>query len=66
MALAINKNMCNFPEKFYDELDADYDEMTGFERRFSHERPFFRMLIERYNVSTALDAGCGTGFQSLL
>lgn len=51
---------------FYDDLAADYDAMTGFERRFVIERPFFRLLVERYGITTALDAGCGTGFHALL
>ena len=54
------------PKEFYNELAANYDEMTGFDQRFPHERPFFRMLIERYHVTSALDAGCGTGFHSIL
>jgi glycine/sarcosine N-methyltransferase len=62
----IDKKADNLPEKFYDELAADYDRMTGFEQRFPYERPFFQMLIERYNLKNALDAGCGTGFHSLL
>jgi 2-polyprenyl-3-methyl-5-hydroxy-6-metoxy-1,4-benzoquinol methylase len=52
--------------KFYDTLATDYDAMTGFEQRFVKERPFFRLLVERYGIRTALDAGCGTGFHSLL
>jgi SAM-dependent methyltransferase len=51
---------------FYDRLAPDYDEMTGFGRRFVHEKPFFRLLVENHRISTALDAGCGTGFHSLL
>lgn len=51
---------------FYDRLAPDYDAMTGFEQRFVRERPFFRLLVERYGIRTALDAGCGTGFHSLL
>ncbi|MBI4535621.1 MAG: methyltransferase domain-containing protein [Ignavibacteriae bacterium] len=51
---------------FYDSLAPDYDAMTGFTKRFVHERPFFRLLVERYGIGTALDAGCGTGFHSLL
>jgi glycine/sarcosine N-methyltransferase len=51
---------------FYDRLAPDYDAMTGFEKRFVVERPFFRVLVERYAIRTALDAGCGTGFHSLL
>lgn len=52
--------------EFYDLLAPDYDSMTGFEKRFVQERPFFRLLVERYGVRTALDAGCGSGFHSLL
>ena len=51
---------------FYDRLAPDYDLMTGFEKRFVQEKPFFRLLLERYAIHTALDAGCGTGFHSLL
>ena len=52
--------------QFYDKLATDYDTMTGFEKRFVHERPFFNMLLEKYSIRTALDAGAGTGFHSLL
>ncbi|MGB2869964.1 MAG: class I SAM-dependent methyltransferase [Bacteroidota bacterium] len=51
---------------FYDALSAEYDLMTGFDNRFIRERPFFRMFVDRYQISTAVDAGCGTGFHSLL
>ncbi|HTP14037.1 MAG TPA: class I SAM-dependent methyltransferase, partial [Bacteroidota bacterium] len=52
--------------EFYDALAPDYDTMTGFEKRFAHEKPFFRLLVEQYGIRKALDAGCGTGFHSLL
>jgi ubiquinone/menaquinone biosynthesis C-methylase UbiE len=52
--------------KFYDALAPDYDTMTGFQKRFVHEKPFFRLLVEKYKIRTVLDAGCGTGFHSLL
>ncbi len=51
---------------FYDALAPDYDTMTGFEKRFVHEKPFFRLFVEQYEIHKALDAGCGTGFHSLL
>lgn len=51
---------------FYDALAPDYDQMTGMTRRFVRERPFFRLLVERYRLHSALDAGSGTGFHSLL
>lgn len=51
---------------FYDLLAPQYDSMTGFENRFVQEKPFFRLLVERYGIKRALDAGCGSGFHSLL
>jgi SAM-dependent methyltransferase len=51
---------------FYEQLAPDYDVMTGFGQRFLREKPFFHFLIERYDIKTALDAGCGTGFHSML
>ncbi len=52
--------------EFYDNLSVDYDMMTNFDKRFVHERPFFTLLTQRYGITTALDAGSGTGFHSLL
>jgi SAM-dependent methyltransferase len=51
---------------FYDRLAADYDEMTGFEKRFVKESPFFRLIVQKHAIASALDAGCGTGFHALL
>jgi glycine/sarcosine N-methyltransferase len=52
--------------QFYDALAPEYDTMTGFQIRFVQEKPFFRLLVEQYHIANALDAGCGTGFHSLL
>lgn len=52
--------------EFYDLLAPNYDAMTGFEKRFVQEKPFFRLLVERHGIRKALDAGCGSGFHSLL
>jgi glycine/sarcosine N-methyltransferase len=52
--------------RFYDTLAPGYDRMTGFEERFVKERPLFKLLVETYNIRTAVDAGAGTGFHSLL
>lgn len=54
------------PASFYDALAPDYDTMTGFEKRFAQELPLFQQLVERFGITTALDAGAGTGFHSLL
>jgi glycine/sarcosine N-methyltransferase len=65
----MENSMTNEPKnliEFYDRLAPDYDLMTGFEKRFVQERPFFRLLVERYAIKTALDAGCGSGFHALL
>ena len=53
-------------KEFYDLLAANYDAMTSFDQRFDKERPFFQALIDRFHFRTALDAGCGSGFHSLL
>lgn len=51
---------------FYDDLASDYDTMTDFENRLGREAAVFRPLIDRFTVHTALDAGAGTGFHSLV
>jgi len=53
-------------ERFYDALAPSYDELTSFEKRFVQEKPFFRLLVEKHQIKSALDAGSGTGFHSLL
>jgi glycine/sarcosine N-methyltransferase len=66
MAQMIKRKTDIPPRSFYNELAAEYDGMTGFEHRFQQERPFFRKLVETFHLKNALDAGCGTGFHSLL
>jgi SAM-dependent methyltransferase len=51
---------------FYDALASEYDSLTGFEQRFEREETTFRTIVGQYGIRTALDAGCGTGFHSLL
>jgi ubiquinone/menaquinone biosynthesis C-methylase UbiE len=53
-------------EEFYDLLAPSYDAMTSFETRFDHERPLFKALIDKFHIRSALDAGCGSGFHSIL
>src|SRR5512134_2041007 len=53
-------------ESFYDRLAADYDAMTTFEKRFVQEEPFFKLLVQRHRIASALDAGSGTGFHSIV
>jgi glycine/sarcosine N-methyltransferase len=51
---------------FYDALAPDYDEMTGFAARFAREMPAYRTIVERFHISSAIDAGTGTGFHAIL
>lgn len=52
--------------RFYDSLAPDYDLMTSFGDRFAKERPWFEAIVSKFGIRTALDAGCGTGFHSIL
>ncbi len=52
--------------RFYDSLAPDYDLMTSFDARFEKERPWFEAIDSKFAIRSALDAGCGTGFHSLL
>ncbi|MBI5216578.1 MAG: class I SAM-dependent methyltransferase [Ignavibacteriae bacterium] len=51
---------------FYDSLAQDYDSMIDFEKRFNREQPVFNGLVSKYSIHSAIDAGCGTGFHSLV
>jgi SAM-dependent methyltransferase len=52
--------------RFYDALAPDYDLMTSFDDRFAKERPWFEAIVSKFAIRSALDAGCGTGFHSIL
>jgi SAM-dependent methyltransferase len=52
--------------RFYDSLAPDYDLMTSFDDRFAKERSWFEAIVSKFAVRSALDAGCGTGFHSIL
>jgi glycine/sarcosine N-methyltransferase len=53
-------------ESFYDRLAGMYDAMTDFDARQMKEEPAYRRLVDLHKIRKALDAGCGTGFHSLL
>jgi glycine/sarcosine N-methyltransferase len=52
--------------RFYDTIANDYDRMISFEKRLDIEEPKFRKLVEKYSITSALDAGAGSGFHSVL
>jgi len=51
---------------FYDGLSFYYDQMISFETRFANERKIFKTLIEKYPAENIIDAGCGSGYHSIL
>ena len=51
---------------FYDRLAPEYDLMTGFEKRIATEASLFKKLVDRYAIHSALDAGSGTGYHSVV
>jgi 2-polyprenyl-3-methyl-5-hydroxy-6-metoxy-1,4-benzoquinol methylase len=40
--------------------------MIDFEKRFLNEKSVITAIASKYNIRSAVDAGCGTGFYSLL
>lgn len=54
------------PASFFDALAPDYDALTDIGSRLVRERPFFHVLVHRYGIRTAIDAGCGTGVHAIL
>jgi glycine/sarcosine N-methyltransferase len=51
---------------FYDTLSDDYDTMIAFEKRIEKEKPFFKKIIEEFDLTDALDFGCGSGLHSII
>lgn len=52
--------------EFYNQLCEDYDSMTRFDERMKKERHVFESLINEFEFKQVLDAGCGSGFCSIL
>jgi glycine/sarcosine N-methyltransferase len=53
-------------KQFYDKLASSYDNMTSFDKRFKKEDKHFKSIVDKHKIFSALDAGAGTGFHSLL
>jgi SAM-dependent methyltransferase len=51
---------------FYHDLAPFYDQMISFEKRFDKEKMVFHSLLKKFPAKVALDAGCGSGFHSIL
>ena len=51
---------------FYRHLSPFYDQMINFGQRLDSEKPVFKNILKRFPAVRALDAGCGSGFHSIL
>ena len=51
---------------FYQSLSPIYDEMINFSQRLVSEKIIFKNLLEKYPAKIALDAGCGSGFHTIM
>lgn len=54
------------PDAFYNALGEDYDLMTGDKRRWETVREEYSQIIASLDSPKILDAGCGTGGETLL
>ena len=51
---------------FYKGLSQYYDQMTNFEDRLLSEQGIYETIFQKYPAKKILDAGCGSGFLSIL
>jgi glycine/sarcosine N-methyltransferase len=52
-------------KSFYDRLSGDYDEMTKFSNRLETQIEILSPWVEKYQIRSAIDIGCGTGLHTL-
>ncbi|MBI5475469.1 MAG: class I SAM-dependent methyltransferase [Ignavibacteriales bacterium] len=52
--------------QFYNHLSEIYNDTTFSKERFIKEKKFFESVLKNRKISSALDAGAGTGFHSTL
>lgn len=57
--------MADEKESFYDDLAAEYDDLTGLAGRLAKARAFIAALKDRYRIASALDVACGTGLYAI-
>lgn len=43
-----------------------YDLMTGYSRRLVNDFGTIKLLVDKFNIKSALDAGCGTGVHTII
>jgi SAM-dependent methyltransferase len=50
----------------FDTVASYYDRMTGFADRLINDFGVIKHLVKKYKISSALDAGCGTGVHTII
>lgn len=50
---------------FYQDLASDYDLMTRLEERLDQETEVIKAWASKYDLRSAIDAGCGTGIYTM-
>ena len=50
----------------FSQIAPYYDQMTGFKNRLINEFGVLKHLVEKFNISSVLDAGCGTGVHTII
>ncbi len=51
---------------FYQKLSPLYDDMINFSHRLETEKGVFENILKNHPAKTTLDAGCGSGFHTIL
>ena len=55
-----------YQQEYTPDFVSRWDELIGWEGRSEGEAGFFHRLLNAYGVETVIDAGCGTGFHSIV
>ena len=51
---------------FYDDISAQYDDMTRMHQRMEKEKQILQNWQERYHFHSVIDVACGTGLHSII
>lgn len=58
--------MLKNPQKFYDEFAALHERLVSLDSRRSRELPFYKQLVQDFQLQNVLDLACGTGHHAIM
>lgn len=61
----ITHNQLKNTRDFYDIISEIYDDMTNFQQRLNKEMRTLSKWLEKYKMSSVLDAACGSGLHTI-